>query len=49
MDTIRPIQKNYNNILKDEDFLDNIAKEGASKVSTIAQKVMKRVKNKIGI
>jgi tryptophanyl-tRNA synthetase len=49
METLKPIQKKYNKIIKEHCYLDSIIKEGKEKVSLIAKSVMKRIRSLTGI
>ncbi|MCX6806636.1 MAG: tryptophan--tRNA ligase [Candidatus Berkelbacteria bacterium] len=46
---LKPIQKKYSQILKDENNLKQILKVGSEKVAPIAQKTLKEVKEKVGL
>lgn len=45
---LEPIQKRYNEIIEDKDYLSNICKQNAERASYAAQKTLRKVKRKIG-
>lgn len=49
VDLLRPIQKKYNEILQNKEYVDKILDEGAQKASYFARKTLSKVKHKIGI
>ncbi len=48
-ETLKPIQDKYNQLSKDKKYLQEICDQGAKKASSIAQKTLKSVYEKIGI
>jgi tryptophanyl-tRNA synthetase len=46
---ISKIQAEYNSLIKNRDFIDNIIREGAEKASKIANKTLTKVKKKAGL
>lgn len=48
VEEIRPIQDNYNRIIKDKAYLEETMKQGADKAGYIANKTMRKVKKKVG-
>lgn len=49
VEELRPLQMKYYEIIHDENYLEQIYKEGAKKASSIAQKTLKDVYEKIGL
>ncbi|HPZ09802.1 MAG TPA: tryptophan--tRNA ligase [Candidatus Eremiobacteraeota bacterium] len=49
VETLRPVQKKYEVLMKNKDTLYNILKDGAEKASKMAQKTLSKVQKKIGI
>ncbi len=48
-ETLKPVQDKYNQLSKDKKYLQEICNQGAKKASSIAQKTLKSVYEKIGI
>ncbi len=48
IDYLRPIKQEYNKLLSDKDYLDNILKDGAEKASFKARRTMSKVYRKVG-
>ncbi|MEG0877357.1 MAG: tryptophan--tRNA ligase [Oscillospiraceae bacterium] len=48
VDTFIPIQKEYNRILNEKEYLDNVLREGAEKASYIAKRTINKVYKKVG-
>jgi tryptophanyl-tRNA synthetase len=47
-DTLEPIQKRFNELMNDRQYLDNVMKEGAEKASYAARKTLSKVYKKVG-
>jgi tryptophanyl-tRNA synthetase len=45
---IRPIQAKFNELSDNADYLDGIIKNNAEKAGSIGQKILKKVKKKVG-
>jgi tryptophanyl-tRNA synthetase len=45
---LEPIQKRYNDIIKDKAYLDTIIKNNSERASLIAEKTLRKVKKKVG-
>ena len=48
VDTIRPIQDNYNDLMKNKDYLKQVYKSGADKANRTAMKTLSKVYRKVG-
>ncbi len=48
IESLLPIQDKYNDLMKNKDYLEKVAKEGAERARIIAQKTLNKVKRKIG-
>jgi len=48
VETLRPIQEKYQELMTEKGYLDSILKEGQEKASAIAQQTLDRVKNALG-
>lgn len=48
MDTIRPIQDKYNDLMKNKDYLKQVYKSGADKANRTAMKTLSKVYRKVG-
>lgn len=49
VEVIEPLQKKYEEIIKDKSYIEKIYKDGAKKADAIANKTMQEVYNKIGL
>ena len=49
LDFLRPIQKRYYKLIKNEDFLIKVSNDAASKIRPIARKTLIKVKKALGI
>lgn len=49
IDYLKPIQDKYFELLKDEDKLKSILREGAERIAPIAKKTLKEVQEKVGL
>ena len=47
-DALRPIKENYNEIRESEELL-NALRDGAERANAIAEKTMKRIRDKFGL
>ena len=45
---LTPIQKKYNELINDKDYLEKVYKKGAEKASYIANKTLRKVYRKVG-
>jgi tryptophanyl-tRNA synthetase len=48
VETLRPIQEKYQQLMTEKGYLDSILKEGQEKASAIAQQTLSRVKDALG-
>ena len=48
IDTLKPVQDEYNRILADKAYLEGVLKDGAEKASYLARKTLSKVKRKVG-
>lgn len=48
-DILRPLQAEYEKLLKDKAYLDGIIKENADKASYFSEKTLRKVKKKVGL
>ena len=48
-DTLEPFKNEYNRLLKDSEYIDNIIKNGAEQASYFAEKTLSKVKRKVGL
>lgn len=48
IDELRPVQKKYNELIENKDYLDKIIADGALKANEMAQKTLKDVYEKVG-
>ena len=48
IDTLKPVQDEYNRILADKAYLESVAKEGAARASYLARKTLSKVYRKVG-
>lgn len=48
VETLRPIQEKYHELMTEKGYLDSILKEGQDKASAIAQETLSRVKDALG-
>ena len=48
VDTIRPIQDKYNDLMKNKDYLKQVYKSGADKANRTAMKTLSKVYRKVG-
>ncbi len=46
---LQPIQAEYNRILADKDYLNGVLADGAARANAIAQKVLQKVRKKVGL
>ena len=46
---LKPIQDKYNNVMKDEAYLDQVLKQGAHNAEEVAEITLKNVKDRMGI
>lgn len=49
VDTLSPIQAEYNRIISDKEYLSKIIEEGDRKASAVAQRTMRKVYHKVGL
>ncbi|NLN97447.1 MAG: tryptophan--tRNA ligase [Eubacteriaceae bacterium] len=49
VEVLEPIQQTYNELIKDKANLDNLMKENAQKAAVRAQKVLRKVRRKVGL
>lgn len=49
VEVLEPIQQTYNELIKDKVNLDNLMKENAQKAADRAQKVLRKVRRKVGL
>ncbi|MDD3400943.1 MAG: tryptophan--tRNA ligase [Eubacteriales bacterium] len=49
VDTLSPIQAEYNRIISDKEYLSKVIEEGDRKASAIAQRTMRKVYHKVGL
>ena len=49
VELLRPIQDNYNRLVKDKQYLSSVAKEGAINAQKIAQRTLSKVYKKVGL
>lgn len=48
VEELKPVQKRYNEIVHDKEYLDDIIKTNSEKASYIAEKTLRKVKKKVG-
>ncbi|MFR5440266.1 MAG: tryptophan--tRNA ligase, partial [Monoglobus pectinilyticus] len=48
VDTIRPLQDKYNDLMKNKDYLKQVYKSGADKANRTAMKTLSKVYRKVG-
>ena len=49
IETLRPLQTRYYELVENSDYLDSVLQEGASKVRCVADRTLNLVKEKIGL
>ncbi len=49
VDVLEPIQKRYNELIKDKSNLESLMKDNAQKAANRAQKVLRKVRKKVGL
>lgn len=49
IESLRPVREKYNQIAKEPGYIESLLKQGADKVRPVAQSVLKRVKNRVGL
>nr|YP_002049495.1 tryptophanyl-tRNA synthetase [Paulinella chromatophora]ACB43285.1 tryptophanyl-tRNA synthetase [Paulinella chromatophora] len=48
IESLKPIQNHYNEIINDRTYMDNILKEGAQKANSVADTTLQRVRSALG-